>query len=164
MRLWLAAVLAALVFSLAWPAWADTDYRCLNTCLTAGGGNGCLHQCSYGQTTAPVAHKTATNVHKQFDPIVPTGGDTVLAPHHVKPPAPSKDYHCVAQCLQAGGQYNLCNENCTKRGCGAGGITCKDLTGALPAPAFANGQQAAPAGGVAPLAAVPTITPSPTPN
>ena len=108
----------------AGPVLADTDYRCLSQCVSNGRtGSVCLPACTYN-APATVAPKTtpATGVTSSTVGIVSNhrllpqtrflDTSTVL----VQPKKPdineSKDYRCIAQCLQANMRYQMCEENC----------------------------------------------------
>ncbi len=63
-----------------------------------------------------------------FQAPTPSEEITVGSSHPAAPEG-SKDYHCVAECLRNGGQYQLCTDRCTRSTCPVGSTECKDLRG-----------------------------------
>ena len=137
--------IAAAILLWALPARADIDQRCLNLCVANGdsGGN-CLPKCTYNESSAKhsnaipnAAAMAAPDPHNVFSAPKPAG-DIMLPTHTAKQNAHSKDYVCINQCLQQGGQYDLCNKTCTRSDCPPGDGRCTDLRG--------NTQSALPSG------------------
>jgi len=122
------------VFSLLVPAWADTDYRCLNMCVRAGKpGTTCMSQCSYSlpvtsvpgtspptsaeqdlSGSTPKALADTLGNHRLLETLKPIDSNQILVnPKPASPYNESKDYHCLSQCLQSKMQYQACNMSCT---------------------------------------------------
>ena len=107
MRLCAALLLLGFVPALAL---ADTDYRCLHSCVNGGGtSTSCLEECSYAQA-APMAKST----HDVLIAPKPAGNAVIEPPKPRAKPEPSKDYSCLAKCTKDGLQYGLCEKRCAK--------------------------------------------------
>jgi hypothetical protein len=146
-----AVVLLALALVYAVPALADTDYHCLNQCVNAGKtGSICMPQCTFSAASKTNSGSSSAKV--------PLGGHKVLTPMHqmdaqiLVPKAKNlprnnetKDFQCIAQCLRANRQYQMCNKNCTTVKTKNGNVILRKAQGFLPdnnmntATAVANG-------------------------
>jgi hypothetical protein len=129
-----------LILSAIWPlaAKADIDQRCLNLCIANGeSGTTCLPKCTYNESHSkqhsnaiPNAAATqAPDPHNVFTAPKPTDGEIIMPQHTAKKNNASKDYICINQCLQQGGQFDLCNKSCTRTDCPPGDARCTDLLG-----------------------------------
>jgi hypothetical protein len=107
-------VVAFLVMSYASVSWADTDYRCLNACVSSGEKSAiCMAQCTYGQPVSPLPGQTPAPkpTHKEFEAPKPV--NKIILQQDAPKITPSKNYTCIAECQKSGLQYQLCEERCT---------------------------------------------------
>jgi len=136
---------------------ADTDQRCLVSCIGTGRPAAiCLPQCSYNLLPSNGAPKTASTIggvpqtslakgpigqaqspllpmsHNVFRAPLPIANEILLAPQPVSALLTKKDYTCFNQCLVAHWQYQMCNQICSKSSCPPGSNLCRDLTGVTP--------------------------------
>jgi len=73
----------------ATPAYADLDYKCLQTCVKAGTPSSqCLTQCTYQEQPPP--------------------NPATVGPNH------STNYQCLYQCTGTGYSYGYCQQGCTQ--------------------------------------------------
>ena len=134
----LIGALAILLLGFSLPARADIDQHCLSVCKSSGvASSNCLAQCTYDLpqqvpgTKNPLATPQAQSG-KVFTAPVPTDELVLPKPQKSSLPQPTKDYACVKQCQQNGGQYQLCNDRCTRADCDVGSTLCRDLRGVAP--------------------------------
>lgn len=110
------------LWGFAAPAVADTDYRCLNICVSGGKPESvCMPQCSYSRTSQNQTPGEASKQpsaplpkHRILPTLLPVDNRSVIL--NDKPASPyneSKDYHCIALCLQERMQYDTCQSSCT---------------------------------------------------
>ena len=99
------------------PAGADTDYRCLDTCINTGhsSSTACLKECEYGNIPADDQQSNIKkpNASQQFSTPVPTNGQIILPVHHAEKPV-DIDYVCMTKCEKENMQYQLCEKRCDK--------------------------------------------------
>jgi hypothetical protein len=103
-------LICMLIFAvIALPAWAETDYLCLNQCKRAGNASvECMQQCDLTPEKTKKSTHT-TDEKKEFSPLIQ--GTAKQRPS--APTAPiKKDYTCKAQCLKDGMQYAFCEKKC----------------------------------------------------
>jgi hypothetical protein len=141
MKIFYSQLVLITLFAALWaaPAHADVDQRCLSLCVSDGGsGNSCLQKCTYNDPLAkprtnaipnPSANGSA-DPHNVLEAPKPMGGEILMPTHKAKQTTHSKDYTCINQCLQQGGQYDLCSKTCTRADCPPGDSRCQDLLGA----------------------------------
>jgi len=117
---------AILFVTFSTPSRADTDYTCLNKCVSTGSPSAlCMANCSYNNVgttsdtlgqTAPTKNGLAsakiTN-HRVLDTPLPMDGTILLKKPTVQPQALTKDYGCMSVCLQQEKLYTACEQQCT---------------------------------------------------
>jgi hypothetical protein len=137
-----------MAFAFTSTAGAQTDYRCLNLCVTSGKSTySCMDSCSGDPTQKAIAAQNlpvpaidsrqltqpisplssnrgpgeALN-HRILSSLQPIGNNEVISSQKpVSPYIETKDYVCMTQCLQTKMQYNTCEKGCTN-------VTLKDGT------------------------------------
>jgi hypothetical protein len=125
-------ILATMLLGVVVPAKADTDQRCLSLCINNGGAaSTCMPQCTYNETPhdAGASKINTLSPHDVLQAPTPAEGVLLLPTHKAAAPIADKDYVCLNQCLQDGGQYDRCSKTCTKTGCTIGSGACSDLVG-----------------------------------
>ncbi len=136
-------IVLALIFCAGFSvtARADIDQHCLSLCKANGGASSvCLTQCTFANSDSTsqvsigtgVLSRPITSNGKVFAAPVPSQDLVLPKPQKSQPPEASKDYACVKDCLQNGGQYHLCNDRCMRSSCEVGSTQCKDLRGVAP--------------------------------
>jgi hypothetical protein len=129
-----------LAFALcALPAVAAIDQHCLSLCI-AGGTNSsnCMDKCTYdvekeksrSKAIPNPAAKNLADPHNVLEAPRPAG-DEIMLPSKKQPlhKTHSKDYVCLNNCLQGGGQYDLCSKSCVRQDCPVGDPSCNNLLG-----------------------------------
>ena len=114
---------AAIFTGTIMPVWADTDYRCLNVCVSSGKAESvCMPECTYGHgsqeggtpdgTLKPVALLPLN--HRVLAPLQPLAENTLMPDKKTASSyGETKNYQCIARCLQNKMQYEICERDCT---------------------------------------------------
>lgn len=107
-------IVGMLVAGLSAPAWADTDYQCLNACVNGGETSpACMTRCSYKTSGAETSNRNVKRKgYEQFSVPVPTNKIVVPNAKDNNVSNTRKDFACFDQCLKQGLQYQLCEEKC----------------------------------------------------